>query len=571
MPDVRVHIKGDETTSGPAAAAARSIHNIREAAQQTIQPARDLAQTVRAFAELGGAAIILRQVAQGITQVQMAYEKLNPEAAHATGSLTNWTLAVTEMKGRMGGIVDTYLNPVRAWFIDMLDPTFNAMQALRDYNTEWDKFIAAHSSAAKKELDDYNLTLAAQTKAANDLADATGRVETLRNALNAARTASAGITEPGVFSGMAATGASLSRQGSEKAISDAVARALAAIAENTGKIQTAMEALEVANQWLADHPLGGKAAETAAATAAATALIDAYELAGDYMREAATGVNMVGEAVAVTAGAVQAATAYMQEAATGAFPEPMRIFGGGNGNGAPSPEYAAFRAQQGSGQGGIPGTDPLAGLFAALSGPAMQLANSFKSVQMILDPLSTIIGAAVAVLQPFVDSALAPIVGILVTLGTALGQILVPIVQALMPVIQLLAELFVWIYNLALVPFGNLIIFIGNMLFNLGQFIKNLIAMDFAHLDKGTRPATYGFLQPITLDTVTAAGEAATSGNTYSSNVTVQKPADVYIYFTIQGNVIGAASKEELGAWLVDCIQKALGTGVRPEFLQGAA
>jgi len=279
----------------------------------------------------------------------------------------------------------------------------------------------------------------------------------------------------------------------------------------------------------------------------------------------------------------------MQEAATGAFPEPMRIFAG-SGNGAPSPEYAAFRAQQGSGAGGGSGEGAgggngamtllgdIGGIFSSLEGASGVLGGIMTAVAAGLGPIGILLAvlepgieALATTLMPALNATFQPLLGFIITLGAGLGKILVPIVQALAPVIELLTQLFVWIYNLALVPFGNLIIFIGNMLFNLGQFIKNLIAMDFAHLDKGTRPATYGFLQPITLDTVTAAGEAATSGNTYSSNVTVQKPADVYIYFTIQGNVIGAASKEELGAWLVDCIQKALGTGVRPEFLQGAA
>lgn len=112
------------------------------------------------------------------------------------------------------------------------------------------------------------------------------------------------------------------------------------------------------------------------------------------------------------------------------------------------------------------GTAPAAIGWLAQLGAVLQpivqgfvgLITPLASVQMILNPLSTIIKGMMAVLQPVIDTILTPIIGILTILGNTIGKILLPIFQVLAPVIELVSKAFIWLYNNVIVPVGNMMI-----------------------------------------------------------------------------------------------------------------
>ena len=81
-----------------------------------------------------------------------------------------------------------------------------------------------------------------------------------------------------------------------------------------------------------------------------------------------------------------------------------------------------------AGGGGGMGGDVLASLAAAF----MQI----ESLAMVLDPLTTIFETMAAVLEPLINTALAPLVGLLTVFGQMLGAMLMPVIEALTPIIQ---------------------------------------------------------------------------------------------------------------------------------------
>jgi hypothetical protein len=207
---------------------------------------------------------------------------------------------------------------------------------------------------------------------------------------------------------------------------------------------------------------------------------------------------------------------------------------------------------------------------------------SISSVQKIMDPLTTIFGAALEVLAPVVNDVLGPVVGCLVVLGKALGQVLTPIVQALSPVITFLAEGFMWLYNKAIMPVGNMLwatfTWIGNLLYNFGMLIYNIVTFDWMNLGKGMREMSMdelykkGPLKEIGIDAITGAGTSETPGGTgagYGSQTTIQHPPDINIYMTFNGPVLGGAGKREVAELVVEGIEDLIGMGVRVKFLEG--
>jgi hypothetical protein len=166
---------------------------------------------------------------------------------------------------------------------------------------------------------------------------------------------------------------------------------------------------------------------------------------------------------------------------------------------------------------------------------------SIKSIQMILNPLSTIFQAMMTVLQPLIDSILAPIVGILVIIGETLGKVLAPILQTiLVPVVTFLGKAFVWLYNEVILPLGNIIIGFANVIQNIGIAIHNFIdwALNGSKDQVSYRDLSTGALQRITLTDLSNAGTNAINNSSSGSSASYSQQRPITNYFTINTDVM---------------------------------
>ncbi|KKL65064.1 hypothetical protein LCGC14_2158720, partial [marine sediment metagenome] len=73
-----------------------------------------------------------------------------------------------------------------------------------------------------------------------------------------------------------------------------------------------------------------------------------------------------------------------------------------------------------------------AAVLQSLAAAFMQI----ESLAMVLDPLTTIFEAMAAVLEPLINTALAPLVGLLIAVGQELGRMFMPVIEALTPILQ---------------------------------------------------------------------------------------------------------------------------------------
>lgn len=104
--------------------------------------------------------------------------------------------------------------------------------------------------------------------------------------------------------------------------------------------------------------------------------------------------------------------------------------------------------------------------FSDSLGGIVKAVTSLASVQQILNPLTTVVGAMMDVLGPVINDVLGPVVGMLKLLGETLGQILAPAIQLLTPIIEAVSKVFVFLYNSIIVPVGNAIIKAFNWVYN---------------------------------------------------------------------------------------------------------
>jgi hypothetical protein len=164
---------------------------------------------------------------------------------------------------------------------------------------------------------------------------------------------------------------------------------------------------------------------------------------------------------------------------------------------------------------GFGSAGPLGAVFASVS----KFLPTLTNLMNILNPLQTILDAAMGVLGPIINDLLAPLSGALKVLGYALGHILGPALQILEPIIKFVAELFVWVYNTIIVPVGNLVIGIFNFLYNaIAGFINGVIYLvdQIPFVDMQGKYITYRDLtagQLAAIDTSTLATAASSSGS----------------------------------------------------------
>jgi tape measure domain-containing protein len=156
-----------------------------------------------------------------------------------------------------------------------------------------------------------------------------------------------------------------------------------------------------------------------------------------------------------------------------AFEESLRLAAENKDYGAYA-GLAADKAASGTevgqtlGFGGAAAVDPMMMLIQSL----VEFAMSIENVQKVLNPFSTILEGARALLEPLTNDALQPLVDILMDIGGVLAQTLAPfitliainlrvlsaVIQIAMIPIRLLGNAFAWFNNKVIVPIGNAII-----------------------------------------------------------------------------------------------------------------
>lgn len=183
------------------------------------------------------------------------------------------------------------------------------------------------------------------------------------------------------------------------------------------------------------------------------------------------------------------------------------------------------------GTGGVFGVSVpwLGDVFEAIGGVVEKfwgLISVISSLEMVLNPVTTILQAALQVIQPMLDTILTPIVGILQILGQTIGQLLLPILQALAPVVKFLGDAFVWLYNNVIAPVGNLIYKTFATIWNaIASALNSLLGWLGVHL--GTIDTSVSVLQKIDAGALQTAGAgvvgqtAAQSANYRSQSITI--------------------------------------------------
>lgn len=163
---------------------------------------------------------------------------------------------------------------------------------------------------------------------------------------------------------------------------------------------------------------------------------------------------------------------------------------------------------------GVDGRFALVKFFEDELMPALEgFWEGLSSVTALMDPLNTVFESFMQTLGPAINSTLAPLVGMLTTIGSLLAQTLMPVLDILAPVISDIADAFVWLYNNVLRNFGNAIISLINMLGNVLVFFNNMFAWLPGISKKEYRSLDAGALGEI------STGDLASSGMSYMNTM----------------------------------------------------
>jgi len=108
----------------------------------------------------------------------------------------------------------------------------------------------------------------------------------------------------------------------------------------------------------------------------------------------------------------------------------------------------------------ISGFDKLISAITPFANSLLGMITPLASIQSILNPMQTILQSAFAILEPFINSVIAPLRGILAIIGKTLGAVLAPVLKILSPIIELIGKAFVWLYNNIIRPIANGLIWI---------------------------------------------------------------------------------------------------------------
>ncbi len=234
--------------------------------------------------------------------------------------------------------------------------------------------------------------------------------------------------------------------------------------------------------------------------------------------------------------------------------------------------------------GGSTVGDRLGGAFAAIapllgklgSGLASSIA-SLSSVQAILDPIGTILSGAMSVLEPLINKALAPLLGILTIVGKTIGTVLSPVLEFLATVTEALGRGFVWFYNKAIVPVANGFIMMFNSIrIGFATIINGIIRainhIPFVNVGYVSVPdINYGTLSAIDYSALTASASSYTGSSTAGGSSSSVQQVTINYHQTINGNVIGDSGLSELGEFFVKAVEAYIGSGGTVKFIQETA
>ncbi len=228
--------------------------------------------------------------------------------------------------------------------------------------------------------------------------------------------------------------------------------------------------------------------------------------------------------------------------------------------------------------------DTVSNLFSGFTSQMGELGTIIQFVTQAAGPLgiviwavSKIISGMLSVLQPVIDSLLAPLVGILTIIGQTLGQLIVPVLKIFEPVLTLVVNMFVFFYN-ALRPVFELIhdVFsmigavvgkvVGTILYSIGkmlEFVDDLPVINIpngyetmisqgsdlmnADIFEAFKTTTF---EKIDTSAVTKTGMSAISANNSGSNSsTYSGVRDVTVNNYFSGFVNGDEEKIALRIW----------------------
>ncbi len=234
--------------------------------------------------------------------------------------------------------------------------------------------------------------------------------------------------------------------------------------------------------------------------------------------------------------------------------------------------------------GGSTVGDRVGGAFAAIapllgklgSGLASSI-SSLSSVQAILDPIGTILSGAMSVLEPLINKALAPLLGILTIVGKTIGTVLSPVLEFLATVTEALGRGFVWFYNKAIVPVANGFIMMFNSIrIGFATIINGIIRainhIPFVNVGYVSVPdINSGTLSAIDYSALTASASSYTGSSTAGGSSSSVQQVTINYHQTINGNVIGDSGLSELGEFFVKAVEAYIGSGGTVKFIQETA
>jgi len=396
-----------------------------------------IAATLMGAGAIAGVTMALRKLYQGASEAEQAFAKLHPETQKAKGSLEDWNRAMANLKAEGGRIVSEVMTPLRALFLDIIDPIGSATRELSAMNAELGKLGDKYTSGATKYFTSMKDAQTELTKATREHNRAQQELaETMRN-----RTRMQGAKPdlyaqlPGMSAGdsFAYQETKLMQWQQSMDIIDRQAEELRAIIGKTSYLMTEIP------KWIKENT---KAASNIPVVVAETVKRLDYSM----LQNAAVGEVMASRPPAWLAG-----------------------FGGAGYGQAPKGETDWFMEQRANALGAASDernpVDTISQLMQALG----VLGGTFSSVAMIMQPMQIVFQAMLDVLTPVMDSVIAPLIGALSIVGQALGQVLAPILIALSPIIEAISKGFVWLYNNIIVPIGN---GIWALFTNIGNTIK---------------------------------------------------------------------------------------------------
>jgi hypothetical protein len=266
--------------------------------------------------------------------------------------------------------------------------------------------------------------------------------------------------------------------------------------------------------------------------------------------------------------------------------DPNSIGQGGDSQGRPGIDNTRFGTLVDETQAFFNGIFREMGDFFGMFGNALLgTVMSIKSVSAVMDPLSTILGVTLEVIQPIIDEILAPIIGVLRIFGKLLGMIIVPVLRILGPILEAVAKIFLWLYNEIFVPVGNFIIdifvAIGNFIADIWNGIASAInfLLGWAGVNlgmMGKQDANSMHAKKISWDELMDEGDTYLNGdggdtngtNVYGGGTTVTQQPDIFVYQYLNGPVIGDKGLAQVGQFLVEAIQEYVGIGGKIEWME---